>query len=109
MSITLDQKINLKSILKIDEKKASEIISDINQDTIKIILENKFYDINRYSIMRYTRENDLESIFEIFYQYDISVIRDHRMKKVKQKSTFTNNEINEKNYSTNGAYSCFDY
>lgn len=109
MSITLNEKINLKSILKIDEKKANKIISDINQDTIKIILANEYYDINRYSIMRYTRENEINEILEVFSQYDISVIRDHRMKKVKKKTNYYNNEIHKSNYSISNGYSCYDY
>lgn len=109
MSITLNEKINLKSILKIDEKKANKIISDINQDTIKIILANEYYDINRLMIKKYIRENDLESIFEIFSEYSITSIRDLTILKIKKKTNYYNNEIHKLNYSISNSYSCYDY
>ena len=109
MSITLDQKINLKSILKIDEKKASKIISGINHDTIKIILENEYYDINRLMIKKYIRENDLEPIIEIFSKYSITSIRDLTIPKLKKKTNYYNNEIHRSNYSISNSFSCYDY
>jgi len=109
MSITLNEKINLKSILKIDEKEANKIISDINQDTIKIILENEYYDINRLMIKKYIRENDLKSIFEIFCEYSITSIRDLTIQKIKKKTNYYNNEVHKSNYSISNGYSCYDY
>lgn len=109
MSITLNEKINLKSILKIDEKKANKIISDINQDTIRIILANEYYDINRLMIKKYIRENDLEAIFEIFCEYSITSIRDLTIPKKKLKTNYYNNEVHKSNYSISNGYSCYDY